>query len=256
MNNRTTEYLHIVPVGLSILTNSGWKYGERLPAKKDLIAALRRDPRRMSAELNGLIPFIERGRCSSVHLIGTGTPPNKLSRDVVAHFLQERRIHITRAEARGLAPQPLDLAPNHEAFYEAVRRFRGQVFRVVRHARERGAEILINATGGLKAEVAVAALIAAEFSLSAYYIHESMAEPVFLPTVALDRRLLHLLRRIHESTGQRRRRSVAESDLRRLEQEALVKVSRTPDGEVRNIRLTRYAKSLLTRPALPGRRQI
>lgn len=245
MTAHTTEHLHIVPVGLSILTNSGWKNGDPLPPKHTLRTLLHDNPRRMSAELNAMLPFIQRGECTSAHLIGTDTPPNALCRELLAAFLSQHRVHVTGAKAQHLAPQALDLAHDPDAFYEAIRRFRELVYRVVRRARHRSAEIYINATGGLKAEVAVVALLAAEFKAPAYYIHESMTEPIFLPTAPLDPKTVALLQQISQSRPPYA--EVPQPQLQRLAREGLITLSREPydPHRITRIRLTHYGKSLI-----------
>jgi len=243
------RFLHIVPVGTSILVNRGWKNGDALPAKAELLAWLKEDPRKRSAELNGLLWFAEKGECTAVHLVATDTPACRLCRDVLANFLAEGSIPTTGkgAEAQDLLPASFEEARDHETFYAAVRGLRELIFRVAAGAKKRGEQVLINATAGLKSEVAVAALVAAELSIKAYYVHQSMSEPVFLPTAAVDPEALGLLRRLSKGYSRSRLRDVPGGELQRLEREGLITISRRQDGEVSNVKLTEYGKHILKR---------
>lgn len=243
------EYLHVVTVGTSLLGNAGWKKGQRLPAKQALLDLLTADPRKHSAELNALVPFIERAQCQHVHLLATDTPDGRLCRDAIGQYLHNRHIATNQGDAAGLLPHALGRASDQDSFHRAACQFRDAVFRVADKARNRGRTVLINATGGLKAETAVATLVAAERGLGAYYIHESMTEPVFLPTAPLDPAILESLHALHQAKSRPPRLSA--DLLNRLQREGLVKISRRADGQASSIRLTAYGKSLLRKP--PGR---
>lgn len=241
------RYLHIVPVGTSILTNYGWKNDAPLPEKDKLFDWLKDSPRERSAELNGLLWFAEKGMCTAVHLVATDTPTCRLCRDVLGDFLASRGIPTTGkgAEAQDMLPASFEEARDHESFYAAVRGFRELIFRVAARAKKRGEEVLVNTTAGLKVEVAVAALVAAELSISAYYLHQTMKEPVFLPTAAVDAKALDLLRRLGRGYSRSRLRGISESELEKLEREGLIAISRKQCGEISNVKLTEYGKSIL-----------
>lgn len=235
--------VHIVTVGTSLLTNSGWKPGRDLPAKKDLVARLNKnDPRALSAELNAVLPFVDRGPCTRVHLIATRTREGGLCRDAIQSFLQARRVQITGADTYGLLPETPGQTADQGAFNKGIRDFREKVFRAVQKAKRDGAVVMLNATGGLKAEVAVAALIAAELRIPAYYLHQSMADPVFLPSIAVDPDLRAALRRLASRKSASGRAGLEPHVLDRLVHEGLVKVSRRADGDVSSVRLTPYGR--------------
>jgi len=235
------DCVHIVLVGTSLLTHSGWKTGQPLPPKARLSRLLAGgSPRRYSAELDALIPFMDRGECTGVHLLATDTPEGRLCCSVLKTFLQSRAVHITEAEVSGLLE--FDGSTDQDSFNRGIRQFREKVFRAAQAARGRGARVFLNATGGLKAEVAVAVLVAAELRLDgAYYLHESMENPVFLPIAPVDRELRELLVRITDGRPIRATR-LPPNDLWRLEHEGLIKVSRRADGSLSTVRLTTYGR--------------
>jgi putative CRISPR-associated protein (TIGR02619 family) len=243
--NKPSQYLHIVTIGTSLLANAGWRRGQRLPNKRVLGDLLKADPRKNSAELNALVPFIGRNECTRVHLISTDTPECQLCREAIGLFLRDQDIATNRDHATGLLSSWSN-SIDQDSFYEAVRRFRDAVFRVADKARGDGVIVYLNVTGGLKAEIAVATLIAAELGLAAYYIHESMVEPVFLPTAPLDPIILKTLTKIQATVHHNPPLSTQEQD--RLLREGLITVSHTAEGKVRHTRLTKYAKYLLKKP--------
>jgi putative CRISPR-associated protein (TIGR02619 family) len=244
------EHLHIILVGTSALANYAKDHPGRRLSRRELAAWLGDKPSARSAELNGLLPFIRKGQCTDAHLVTTDTPDARLCRDALADYLSGvHRVRLTGkgAEAGGLLPASFGQPCRPEDFHAGACRLREFIFRAARGARNRGAEVMINATGGLKAMAAVAALVAAELSVPAYYMHESMEEPVFLPTVALDREALGRLRRLESVHGRAALGRLAPNELLRFEREGLVKVSRKPDGEMSNVKLTAYGKHLAKR---------
>lgn len=256
-NSVKKRHLHIVPVGTSILMNYGWKNGDPLPPKDKLLTWLKESPRERSAELNGLLWFFEKQQCTNVHLLATDTDACRLCRNVLSAFLIDKKINVTGVEAKDLLPASFEEARDHVTFEAAVCAFREKIFSVADRAKKRGEIVMINATAGLKSEVAVAALVAAELSVSAYYLHQSMTEPVFLPTAAVDDKALHLLRKLYRESrssdsgpGEKVTKHYLlrrEDDLLRLEREGLVKLSYKRDGEISNAKLTRYGKHILKR---------
>lgn len=241
------ECLHIVTVGASILTNCGWQKGQPLPRVRDLRAKLNAQPRKLSAELNALIPFLDRGQCTHVHLIATKTPESDRCLHVLQRFLQERRLQLTRATIAGLFSPPADAPTASQRFYNAMAAFRSAVLRISNRARARGQRVLINATGGLKAEVAFAILVAADLGIEAYYLHESMAEPVILPTRRPTPGDLDHLRR---QRAARWKPVLSECTLERLAVEALLTFNKRDDGRIGNVRVTDLAAFYLdTAPA-------
>jgi len=244
VKNSKTGQLHIVTVGTSLLQNCGWHPGESLPSESTLLTKLRSDPRKVSAELNALIPFLDQDHRIAVHLIATDTHVGRLACKVIGDFLKALpRIEVQKVEIKDLLPD-MDHSFNRTKFEVAVMRFRERIFSVAEKARNRGMDVFINATGGLKCEVAVATLVAAELSISAYYIHQSMGEPVFLPTAAVDANSLSILKAI-EARKFTRKKNQPEHDLLRLQREGLVTIQRDAFGEISSAKLTRYAKHLI-----------
>lgn len=238
--------LHIVTVGTSILSNLGWQRPAPLPPKARADAAVAANPRQASAEINALLPYVERGLCQRVHLIATDTPEGRLCRDVVGAFLGNKRVQTE------LGTQA-DLLPGESGDpYAAAAHLRDRVFSVARAAHQRGDSVYLNLTGGLKSETAVAAATAtlldvAGIPVTAYYAHESMPEPVELPILSVGQDVLQRLARDFATDQWVALRGPLDSQLRTAERERVVRVQRSADGTPSTARLTDFGRFLVER---------
>ncbi len=151
---------------------------QRLEAS--LLGYAESDPRGASAELNALAAYLdERGAdldraselISEVHLLASDTSSGALTAGVLAKFLRERGVAVSVHTVRGFQSGDYD---------EALRNLRSAVKSLV----DRFGDVVLNLTGGFKAEVAALSVLAAESGLRAYYIHESARRVVFLPTAS------------------------------------------------------------------------
>jgi len=242
--------LHIVTVGTSILSNQGWKRGDRLPSKSSASSAVTSDPRQASAELNALLPYVERGACDRVHLISTKTSEGEFCRDIVGSFLKDRGIRTEQGVQADLLP--VDTGDP----YAAAAHLRDRIFSVARHAHERGDAVHLNLTGGLKSEAAVAAATATLLSIAgipvnAYYTHESMPEPVELPILSLRHDLLQRLHRDFASSQSISLRGPLDSQLDTAERERVIRAQRGADGTPSTARLTPFGRFLVEHFATP-----
>ncbi|WP_428937268.1 hypothetical protein [Fontivita pretiosa] len=91
--------------------------------------------------------------------------------------------------------------------------------------------------------LAVAALVAAELQIPAYYQFEQMPQPVFLPTSISDDRLRAKLRSAISNPHKLRKPADWDpEDLRRLEFEGMIRIQRRADGSPSSIKLTPYGR--------------
>ena len=151
---------------------------KRQGLRERLLKYAETDPRRASAELNALAGYLQtRGldleRASEliaeVLLLASDTVSGSLAAGALADFLRERGLVVSVHSIRGFQSGDYDLAL-------------GNLKATVQSLVERHGDVLLNLTGGFKAEVAALSVLAAESGLRAYYIHESSREVVFLPT--------------------------------------------------------------------------
>lgn len=241
--------LHIITVGTSILSNQGWGRGNPLPSKLSASSAVTSDPRRASAELNGLLHYLDRGACDRVNLISTNTPEGSFCRDIVGSFLKDRGIGTEQGVQADLLPAD-DGDP-----YAAAAHLRDRIFSVARAAHERGDAVYLNLTGGLKSETAVAAATATLLSIAgtpviAYYAHESMTEPTELPLLALRHDLLSRLRADFAS-GWMALRGPLDAQLETAQRERVIHVQRGAEGTPSTARLTDFGRFLVEHFAPP-----
>lgn len=213
-------------------------------ARWDLDSAVAKDPRAASAELNALCYYVDAGRCDRVHLIATETPQGRMCREVVGGWLASRGIKTEQGVEADVLPA--DGADQ----YAAAARLRDRVFSVARSAHERGDAIFLNLTGGLKSQTAIAAATAtlltiAGIPVTAYYVHESMPEPVELPILSLGQGLLQRLSSNFASTSWTKWREPLDSNLRTAERERIINVQRHADGNPSSVRLTDFGRFLV-----------
>ncbi|MDK2463531.1 MAG: putative CRISPR-associated protein [Candidatus Korarchaeota archaeon] len=152
----------------------------RMGLEDRLLEYAERDPRRACAELNALGAYLaERGvdldraadLISEVHLIASDTASGTLTAEVLARFLRERGLAVSVHTVRGFQ------SGDYESALENLRS-------AVKSLVDRFGDVVLNLTGGFKAEVAALSVLAAESGLRAYYIHESARRVVFLPTAS------------------------------------------------------------------------
>lgn len=222
----TRPNLHIVPVGTSILTNYG-PQSRKLPSVRELLAFVKKDPRKHSAELNATLHFFigANPKDYSVHLINSDTDQGRRCADVIAKFLQELGCHVTR----GQLSDDIALEQVFADLFSAVHR-------VAKKSRSKGQSVLVNCTGGFKGMAIAAALAARSLELPAYYSFANMAQPIFLPTGGLTPVQRDQLLRLKDGT------KLPTQKIQSLEYAGLVHCQRRADGEISTVKLTPYAK--------------
>ena len=159
---------------------SGMSEEERDRLSSALLEYVGSDPRRASAELNALAAYLEeRGVelsravevVGEVHLLSSDTSSGSLAAWVLARYLEGLGVQTSVYKIRGFQ------SGDYEAALENLRA-------AVKSLVDRFGDVVLNLTGGFKAEVAALSVLAAESGLRAYYIHESARRVVFLPTAS------------------------------------------------------------------------
>ncbi len=263
--------LHVVSVGTSILGNlrrrgvevpgpGQWEDWLRERGSEIFLQALdylREDPWRMSAELNGMRDFLERGEVDEAYLIATDTEAGRFCSELVKGFLAERGVNVLGESGPILGYYKVrDISGEEQAaerFSEDLHTLFNRLVAFLRkHKRELGKEVYINATGGFKPELAVLSLVGNLFLVPVYYRHETFGVSVFLPPLIPPRLFpeeLEFLRRIYESEDRRIRgpeaeRLVQEKGQLILRLEAFKVLEREIDeaGKVYGLKLTPQGK--------------
>lgn len=165
-------------VGTSLLRS----FGNPSATFVELLAFLNdADPRKVSAETNALSRLLREG--DRLIFLHSDTPDGKLCAEVLGkHY--ERKGYETVVEV-------IPHLSYREKYFrsQGLRSLVGKLVDIIRGERKtwgEGAEILINATGGFKAESAYATLVGLLFNVPVYYIHEVFQEIVKMPAVPVD----------------------------------------------------------------------
>ncbi len=178
----------VTTVGTSLLTGRkpwSWTFGKPLPsgdivdvylATADLAGA--------SAETNtwsklGLLDEPERHRLVLLH---TPTPDGRFCAERLEAFAKARGIVAEVDNIVGLDPR------SRGGFEHGLTQLARQIAGHVRRGTQRGDEVAIAATGGFKAETAIANLVGVLSDVPVHYIHETFREIVTIPPlpVGLD----------------------------------------------------------------------
>lgn len=146
---------------------------EREALEGAMLSLLRENPKMASAEMNALLSYAEEFNPSieSVHLISSDTEEGRLTASVLARYLRELGHEVQEHTVEGFGSEDFD---------RALMRLKERVRRIV----ERHHSVVLNLTGGFKAEIAALSVLAAESGLRAYYIHEAAKKVVILPTAS------------------------------------------------------------------------
>lgn len=166
---------HIVTVGTSVLSNA--RRQGIATDRTSLGAFVAQRPREASAEINAMGDYLDRGSVGSVYLLATDTPDGALCADLVEEHLRSRGVRVSRG------PRILGAA-DPDAFYAGLSDLVLAVARYIRRHERDG--VLINATGGYKAESAMVTSLGLTLGVAVYYQHESATRAVVLPPIGLD----------------------------------------------------------------------
>lgn len=168
----------ITTVGTSLLNNARRTSGKSYLNEAELIHYLQgADPVKASAETNSLSHLIQKG--DRIVLLHSQTEEGKQCAEILAKFYRKEGFQAETAEITYL---------NYTESQFKVRGLRSLVITLayqIRVHRNRGCEVIINATGGFKAEAAYATLVGLLMDAKVYYIHEAFQETVEMPPIPL-----------------------------------------------------------------------
>lgn len=176
----------LTTVGTSLLTNFSRQHGDVGADTEERILRFLREssPEQASAETNSLSRLLKDG--DRIVFLHSETDEGKLCAAALdkyftsqGHSCEVREIpalsyHQSRFKMRGL------------------RSLVAMMIDMIRKEADQGFEVMINATGGFKAEIAYATLVGLLFDVPVYYIHEAFREIIEMPPspIAWDYSLL------------------------------------------------------------------
>ena len=171
----------LTTVGASLLSNAARELNKKLSelTDEDLANYLRTtDPEKASAETNSLCRLL-RNDDLIVFLHSQTQEGERCARLLKNHY--ESRGY--RAEVQAIP----DLTYKESRFkMRGLRSLVSKMVELIERERNRRREVIINATGGFKAEIAYATLVGLLFDVPVYYIHEKFQDIVDMPPVPVS----------------------------------------------------------------------
>lgn len=159
----------LTTVGTSLLMNAR---REEWVSDEEILAYLERDPTAASAETNSLLGIWQRG--DEVVLLHSDTEEGARAADLVRRYWERKGLcSVVRIEG---------LAYEAQGFVDyGLKNFVQALALEIRKAKKAQKEVVINATGGFKAEIAYATALGLIFKVPVCYIHERFRQVVTLP---------------------------------------------------------------------------
>ena len=175
-------------VGISLLSH--WKdLSENLSdaSRRQIVAGLKRLPhndRRMGAELSSIHSIAEQGeieRGDKVYFLVSDTRQGRFIGRLLNEVLSEWGYRTAEPVLiKGLQ------GDNPHAFERGLRNLVRQIAALYRFHRSEGDEVLLNATGGYKAQISFAGLIGQVFGIPVFYQFEDFPRAIKLPPLPVS----------------------------------------------------------------------
>ncbi len=168
----------LTTVGTSLLTNSARILAPETPTDEQIAHYLRTaDPEKASAETNSLSRILQDG--DQIIFLHSDTEEGARCAQLLKNHYEQKGY---RTEMR-LVP---DLKYTERRFQQrGLRSLVNILAEQIAKAQKGGKAVLINATGGFKAEIAYATLIGLLFKVPVYYIHEAFRDIIQMPATPI-----------------------------------------------------------------------
>ncbi len=169
----------LTTVGTSLLTNAKRDLGVDQPDEHQLAQYLRQtDSVRASAETNALSRLLKGNE--RIVFLRSQTDEGQQCTTALAR-------HYERAGYQTCVIEVPDLTYSESRFkMRGLRSLVATLIDQIRAEKAQGREVLINATGGFKAEIAYATLVGLLFDVPVYYIHEAFREIIEMPPTPIS----------------------------------------------------------------------
>jgi putative CRISPR-associated protein (TIGR02619 family) len=168
----------LVTVGTSLLTNALRDLRKEKLSTHDIAKYLHdTPPERASAETNSLSRILQKG--DRLVFLSSQTEEGKFCAEAL-------RRHYEQQEYQTEILEIPDLTYKESRFkMRGLRSLVATLIDCIRRERQAQREVLINATGGFKAEIAYATLVGLLFDVPIYYIHEAFRDIIQMPPTAI-----------------------------------------------------------------------
>lgn len=166
-------------VGTSLLTNAARSLGIADPNEKQIYHYLHGTVlEKAAAETNSIDRLLREG--DRLVFLHSHTAQGKLCADLLCRYFSGKKISC------GVEAVP-DLAYQESRFKMlGLRSLVSTIIKLINGERAVGRQVIINATGGFKAEIAYATLIGLLFDVPVFYIHEAFKEIIEMPPVPIS----------------------------------------------------------------------
>jgi len=164
----------LVTVGTSLLTNARRDLGKQEPNIQEIANYLRRTPpEQASAETNSLSRILQEG--DKIIFLHSETHEGRFCAEALEQHYQKQGYLAEVCEIP-------DLTYAESRFkMRGLRSLVATLIERIRRERQAQREVLINATGGFKAEIAYATVVGLLFDVPVYYIHEAFRDIIQMP---------------------------------------------------------------------------
>jgi len=160
----------LTTVGTSLLNNAT---REGLVADQDILSYLARDPKKASAETNSLLRILQPG--DEIVLLHSATEEGRKAAQLLQEYWRQQGVACGLVEIAGLSYEVRGFVDF--GLQNFVRTLAGEIHKAARRQRR----VIINATGGFKAEISYATVLGLVFKVPVCYIHEQFKEIALLP---------------------------------------------------------------------------
>jgi putative CRISPR-associated protein (TIGR02619 family) len=170
----------LTTVGTSLLSNAKRDFNEQQPNEQQLANYLSHtDAAKASAETNSLSRLLTEGDDRIVFLRSQTDEGEQCAEALARHY--------ANAEYETRTIEVPDLNYTESRFkMRGLRSLVATLIDQIRREKAQGREVLINATGGFKAEIAYATLVGLLFNVPVYYIHEAFREIIKMPPTPIS----------------------------------------------------------------------
>jgi len=161
-------------VGTSLFTNAARDMGREAPSEKEMERYLKEtDPERASAETNAITRLYREG--DRLVFLHSHTERGRACATVLLRHYRRQGIDC---DLEAIA----DLTYEESRFkMRGLRALVNTMIDIILQERRRNRGVILNATGGFKAEIAYATMIGLLFDIPVYYIHEAFRDIVEMP---------------------------------------------------------------------------
>lgn len=179
----------ITTIGTSLLSNpddrpwKGWRFGESHPDSKSVCNWLKTaDPVKASAEIHTWkkLGILDEPNNQNVVLIHSQTPDGEYCAQCLKYFAEFKKLNTEIKQIDGLTYS------NAQDFNRGLSRLVRVLAETLRTGKLNYGEVVIAATGGFKAEIAIANLVGALLGAPVYYIYEQFEDLIKLEPIPIS----------------------------------------------------------------------